>query len=185
MTGRLIAIVGPSGVGKDSVIAALCRRRDDLHPVRRVITRAADKGGEPFEPVSATEFQRRKMAGEFVLDWQAHGLSYGIPETVRTFVDGGGEAVANLSRGVLPLALAAFRSVTVVALTARSETLAHRLGARGREDEGDVAQRLKRSTLSLPKGIEATEISNEGPLEDTVSALLSALYPLNAARCSR
>ena len=30
MAGRFIAVVGPSGVGKDSVMAGLCAARPDL-----------------------------------------------------------------------------------------------------------------------------------------------------------
>ncbi|MFC6760861.1 hypothetical protein ACFQFQ_17395 [Sulfitobacter porphyrae] len=39
--GRFIAVVGPSGVGKDSVMAGMVARARDLVAVRRVITRAA------------------------------------------------------------------------------------------------------------------------------------------------
>ncbi|MGB0905008.1 MAG: phosphonate metabolism protein/1,5-bisphosphokinase (PRPP-forming) PhnN, partial [Mangrovicoccus sp.] len=39
MTGRFIAVVGPSGVGKDSVMAGLMERRPDLLLAKRVITR--------------------------------------------------------------------------------------------------------------------------------------------------
>ena len=38
--GRMIAVVGPSGVGKDSVMAGLLEARPALRRVRRVITRA-------------------------------------------------------------------------------------------------------------------------------------------------
>ena len=50
--GRLIAVVGPSGVGKDSVMAGLHGAIPDLHLVRRVITRAPDLGGEDYDAVS-------------------------------------------------------------------------------------------------------------------------------------
>ncbi|MEO0912102.1 MAG: hypothetical protein AAFY59_03810 [Pseudomonadota bacterium] len=39
MTGRFIAVVGPSGVGKDSVMAGMAARTGQLKLVRRVITR--------------------------------------------------------------------------------------------------------------------------------------------------
>ncbi|HMB13658.1 MAG TPA: phosphonate metabolism protein/1,5-bisphosphokinase (PRPP-forming) PhnN, partial [Roseovarius sp.] len=48
--GRLIAVVGPSGVGKDTLMRAMVAERPNLRRVRRVITRRADDGGEGHEP---------------------------------------------------------------------------------------------------------------------------------------
>ena len=95
MPGRVFAIVGPSGAGKDTLIAAARQARPDLHIVRRVITRPEEPGGEPYEGVTPEEFARRKADGRFVLDWQAHGLHYGIPDTVETaMADGAMQALA-------------------------------------------------------------------------------------------
>ncbi len=67
MPGRIFAIVGPSGAGKDTLIEAARRARPDLHIVRRVVTRPAEAGGEPYEGVTEEEFLRRRQAGGFVL----------------------------------------------------------------------------------------------------------------------
>ena len=77
--GRLIAVVGPSGVGKDSVMAGLVLRQAKLHLVRRMITRPANVGGEAFDAVTEQEFAQHVANQTFVLHWQAHGLRYGIP----------------------------------------------------------------------------------------------------------
>ena len=50
--GRLIAVVGPSGVGKDSVMAGLVLRRAKLQLVRRMITRPANVGDEAFDAMT-------------------------------------------------------------------------------------------------------------------------------------
>ena len=63
--GALVGVVGPSGVGKDSVMQALVAARPDLRLVQRVITRPETAGGEPFEGVSEAEFARRRAAGDF------------------------------------------------------------------------------------------------------------------------
>lgn len=177
MTGRLIAVVGPSGVGKDSVMAGLCARRPELAPVQRVITRDADLGGEDFTPASVRTFDAMREAGHFVLHWGAHGLFYGIPRCVLDDLAAGHDRIANLSRSVLKQARAVFGRLTVLHLTASPEVLAARLAGRGRETAAEIAARLARAGDGLPAGLELVEIANDGPLAQTVEAALVALYP--------
>lgn len=180
MAGRLFAIVGPSGVGKDTLMAAAKARMPDLHLVRRVITRAAEAGGEPFEAVSEAAFAQRLDRGEFVLHWRAHGLSYGIPMSVVERLQTGRPALFNGSRAMLETARAQFPALRVIHVTAYPEILAQRLAERGREDAPEIARRLDRAAIGLPGGIDAVEIDNSGPLETAVSALLSVLQPESA-----
>ena len=63
--GRLIAVVGPSGVGKDSVMLGIHQAMPDVHLVRRVITRPAAAGGEKFDAVTETEFADLAANGAF------------------------------------------------------------------------------------------------------------------------
>lgn len=175
--GRLIAVVGPSGVGKDSVMAGLVAARPGLVVARRVITRDAALGGEDFDTVDEAAFHRAVAAGDFVLHWGAHGLYYGIPARYAEAVAAGQEVLANLSRGVLDTARERFAAVTVLHLTARPETLAARLAGRGRESGEAIADRLARA---VPPAGRLFEVSNDGPLEVTVAAALAALYPVSA-----
>ena len=71
--GRLIAIVGPSGAGKDTLLRLALAADPRLHWARRTITRPP-ASSEPFESVSEDDFLRRQAAGEFALHWAAHGL---------------------------------------------------------------------------------------------------------------
>lgn len=174
MSGRLIAVVGPSGVGKDSLIAGIIAARPGIRAVRRSITRPADTS-EPFEPVDAAEFARRRTEGAFALDWTAHGLSYAIPIAALDAVVRGETVIANLSRGVLGRAQQVFGRLTILSVTASSEVLAARLGARGRESERDIASRLSRAAPPLPDAAERIEIDNSGPLQRAIDAALSAL----------
>ncbi|SEO58413.1 ribose 1,5-bisphosphokinase [Salinihabitans flavidus] len=177
MAGRLIAVVGPSGVGKDSVMRAMAERRPDLHLVRRVITRTPDAGGEDFDPVSEEAFAARAARGEFALHWRAHGLCYGVPAGVVDVLDDGRDALVNLSRTALPEAAEKFRGLKVLALTAAPEVLARRLAARGRESEAEIAGRLARAGYAIPGGLDVIEVVNNGPLAQTAEAALAALYP--------
>ena len=178
MTGRLIAVVGPSGVGKDSVMTALAERRPSIELVRRVITRAPGLGGEDYTPVTEDSFAELLAADAFCLHWAAHGLLYGIPATVRDQLAGGTDLLVNLSRSVLPEMKRAFANSAILSLTATPETLARRLQGRGRETPDSIAKRLERSALGIPEGVLVIEISNDGSLDETVAAALNALYPV-------
>lgn len=176
--GRFIAVVGPSGVGKDSVMAGLAAARPDLHLVRRVITRPEDAGGEVHDAVSPALFAARAAGGDFALHWRAHGLHYGIPAEVACILGAGQDALANLSRGVLAQAARRFPGMVALHVTARPEVLAARLRARGRESATEIARRLARPVAPFPDGLDVVEIDNSGPLEQAVRAALAALYPV-------
>jgi ribose 1,5-bisphosphokinase len=180
MSGRFIAVVGPSGAGKDSLMEALCARHPEILRVRRVITRAPEAGGEDHETVSAALFAARAAGGDFALHWGAHGLNYGIPVTVKAALANGQDVLANLSRGVLPKAAAVFGDLRVLHVTARPEVLAERLHGRGRETRAEIARRLARPAPVLPAGLNVVEIDNSGALEAAVEAACAAIYPVNA-----
>lgn len=183
MSGRLIAVVGPSGVGKDTVMDALTEAIPGLASVRRVITRPSDAGGEAFEGVDIKTFEEMEAHGAFALSWRAHGLAYGIPKSVDAELATGRDRLVNLSRDVLLDAKARFSRFLVLSLTARPDVLAKRLAARGRETSDEIAARLRRSK-SIPKSLDVVSIDNSGALEETIDAARRALYPESLTRCS-
>lgn len=177
MTGRLIGVVGPSGAGKDSVMQGLVALRPHFALVRRVITRAPELGGEDFEALSEARFAEMRDAGAFCVHWQAHGLSYGIPDAVRLRIGKGEQLLVNLSRDVLAQVARVFPAFTVLNVTASRATLEARLAARGRESEADIARRLGRAERALPTGLDLLTLANDGSLEDTVDAAIALLQP--------
>ena len=183
MNGRLIAVVGPSGAGKDAVMDGLVAACSGLHRARRVITRA-DDAGEAFEPASPAQFAVRRAAGAFALHWQAHGQSYGIPEAELAPLCHGGAVIVNLSRTVLPAAAEIAPRLVVLVVTASPEVRAARIAGRGRETTGEIAARLDRKVTlpPLPPQVEVLEVANDGPLADTVAQACRALYPASGRR---
>lgn len=165
--GVLVAIVGPSGAGKDTLMdAARAALAGDSRFVfaRRVITRPAGAGGEDHEAATPDAFAAREAAGGLALAWQAHGLGYGLPATVRDEIAGGRVVIANLSRRMIGAAEAAFPKVAVVEITAPVAVLARRLAARGRESEAEIAGRLAREAPLVARHAPVHRLANDRDL---------------------
>ena len=175
--GMLVLVVGPSGAGKDTLLEAARQALADdarFRFVRRVITRPAEAGGEAHEAVTETEFAAR----DFALQWQAHGLRYGIPADA---VEDGMIAVANVSRMVIAEAARRF-PIRVIEVTAPPEILAVAAGvAQTREQRGDVAQRLARS-VALPDHVPVDTVVNDGVAGRRRDALRRRAQPRSGRR---
>lgn len=179
MSGRLIAVVGPSGVGKDSVMAGMVARDPSLRLVQRTITRPPELGGEDYKYLAPQTFADAAARGAYSLYWDAHGLSYGIPAKTLTDVQSGHDCLANLSRGVLLQAARVFPSLIVLHITAHPEVLATRLAERGRETSDDIASRLQQADKPLPEGLKVVTVENNGTLEAAIEAACTAIQPVS------
>ena len=180
MTGRLFIVVGPSGAGKDTLLAGATKADPALHWARRVITRPETAGGEPFEGVTALAFGARLLAQDFALHWQAHGLRYGVPNAELAALDQCRVVLVNGSRAALPAAQQAFPHLTVIRITAPSSVLAERLAARGRENRDDIAARLQRASYDLPEGLPVIDVENDATPQVGIQRLLAAIQSFSA-----
>ena len=178
----MIAVVGPSGAGKDSLInLARMHYRDDLRIgfVQRVITRPADGATENHIPATSEDFQTLERSERFAVTWGAHGLRYGIPVETRDEIAAGKVLIANGSRA----ALAGFRvaypaALAVLEITARPDVIAARLAERGRESASEIEQRLSRDTGDWRPDCPHARIDNSGALEDAAERLYAAIATL-------
>lgn len=182
-TGRLFVVVGPSGAGKDTLLAGVLALDPTLHVARRVITRPHTPGAEPFEGVTQADFAARRLAGDFALHWQAHGLHYGLPHSELAPLALNRDVLFNGSRAALPAARLAFPDLISIRITAPSQVLAQRLAARGRESHADIAARLQRASYDLPAELVADlpviDIVNDATPEIGIRRLLAALHPIS------
>lgn len=177
-SGIMIAVVGPSGAGKDSLInLARVHYRDNVRVrfVRRLITRPADGATEDHIAATPEEFSALERAGRFAVTWGAHGLRYGIPRETLDEITAGKVLIANGSRAALAAFRATYPAVAVVEITARPDVIAARLAQRGRESAGEIERRLSRDTGDWKPQCPHARIDNSERLEDAAERLFAAI----------
>jgi len=174
----LVLVVGPSGVGKDTLLdgarMALAGDPRFVFP-RREITRPAEAGGEDHIPVDHEQFAVQEAAGGYGLSWRAHGLAYGIGAEISRDLALDRTVVVNVSRAVLDEARLRFGPVRILVVTADPDVLSRRLAARGRESAADMAARLARAEAITVSGEDVVEVCNDGTPEQGIAQFVAAL----------
>jgi len=174
----LIVISGPSGVGKDSVIAELKERDLPLHFVITATSRPPrpdEEHGVDYFFVSEEEFEEMIERGDLLEYAVVYDQYKGIPKTeVREGLESGKHVVmrvdvqgAETVRNLVPDALLIF-------LTAQNEEeLVNRLKNRETEDEESLKIRLQtvRQELKQMKWFDYVVINREGELDETVDVI--------------
>ena len=178
--GLLVLVVGPSGVGKDTLLDAardrLAQDKQFFFP-RRCITRPAGTVGEIHIPVRPEDFGQMARQGAFLLSWKAHDLGYGIPRHVLEEVEAGKTVIVNVSRSVIEDAceLVGRKNLRVVNIRASAAALRKRLEARGREDTLDIERRLARASAYQVDGDYVVHVDNDADLETGILRFIRAL----------
>ena len=175
--GRFVMVVGPSGVGKDSLIRAA---RDvlagDEHYVfpRRLVTRPSSDAEDNAE-ITAEAFERLRGEGAFAAAWTAHGLGYALPRAIDDDIARGRTVVCNVSRHAVQDLRSRYDNTFVVAIDAPREVLERRLATRKRGADGSLEQRLARAAPSPETLRPDAVILNAGTLEQAVAAFMRAI----------
>lgn len=176
--GAFVAVVGPSGAGKDTIIDYARSALGDqpgYHFARRVVTRPSSADAEDHDTLSEEQFSAAKQIGAFCHSWEAHGLHYGLPKSIDEEIERGTVVVANVSRGVLPALRQAYANLLVVHITASHDVLAQRLAARGREDADEIRRRLMRAAPNPCDPVDAVMIDNSGAVADAGDEFVAVL----------
>jgi ribose 1,5-bisphosphokinase len=170
----LVAIVGPSGAGKDTLLAvARAELGGTVVFPRRVVTRKAS-AAEDHESLSESEFAAAVAAGAFAFCWQAHGLAYGIPAAIDDDLRAGRTVVCNVSRNVVGDLRARYACCRVVLVTAPPDVLRARLAARARASDGDILARIARTVATHELAADLV-IENVGDPREAARPLLDLL----------
>jgi ribose 1,5-bisphosphokinase len=175
--GALVVVVGPSGAGKDTLIALardICADDPRIVFPRRIVTRPASEA-EDHDSATPFEFDAAVGQGAYAFWWEAHGLKYALSAAIDTGLRAGQTVVCNVSRAVVGRVRERYARVIVVMVTAPKEVLLARLAARGRESGGDVAERLGRAAPAVDELAPDVTIENIGDPRDGAGRLLEVL----------
>lgn len=176
-SGRFVLVVGPSGAGKDTVIAgakAACGRDPTIIFPRRVVTRPITDA-EDHDSLSDSSFDCAVKNNMFAFWWQAHGLKYGIPQSTGNDIRAGRTVVCNVSRGIVAAVQARYARVDAVLVIAPPDIISARLTGRSRQTDGPLTQRIERNA-SFKDFRPDYVIENIGTADTAVKTLLDMIY---------
>ncbi|SMD12158.1 ribose 1,5-bisphosphokinase [Desulfocicer vacuolatum DSM 3385] len=173
-SGRLFYFMGPSGVGKDTILNTLREiKNGEVFFATRYITRPVTDGGETHIELSKETFQKKRQEGFFAFAWQSHGFFYGISARIFSIMDEGWDVIVNGSRGYFPKAEKVFPDIIPVLVTASEATVLQRLKTRGREPEAEINRRLHRLKNFSIDHKSLIPIENESTPEAAANLFLS------------
>jgi ribose 1,5-bisphosphokinase len=175
--GRLVAIAGPSGAGKDTLLqlARDCFGGDSsvVFP-RRIVTREPS-AAEDHEGISEADFAAAVAADGFAFWWDAHGLKYALDAAIDDDIRAGKVVVCNVSRAVVGKLRHRYANVRVVLVVAPADVLAARLAARARTTDGTFVARLGRVAPTLGEMSPDVVIENVGDPQSGAEKLIEVL----------
>ncbi len=155
----LLVVSGPSGSGKDSVIAALRTLEPEVAYCVSTTTRAPRPGeieGVHYHFVSRADFERMLKAGDFIETREYAGNLYGTPKAFveQTLRSGRDLVMKPEVNGALAIKKLFPQAVLVFLTVGSEDELQRRLEVRNADTPSDIAARLETAR------IEATAIND-------------------------
>lgn len=164
----LIYLMGPSGAGKDSLIAHIKAANELLlHIPTRYITRPVQHNDvEQHIYMTLEAFDQAEQEQRFACSWRANGHAYALDVSLHQDLDAGKLVLINGSRAHYPKVAQNLQVACIpVYLHISSEVQTQRLWQRGRENKAQIAERVARSQVlaqALPKN--CISINAEQPI---------------------
>lgn len=180
MSGRVLVVSGPSGVGKSTVCGRLLEAGDVTLSISATTRspRGNEQQGVHYDFVSVSEFRRRIEAGEFVEWAQVHGETYyGTPlRPVEEALSGGRHVLLDIDvQGEQILRGKGLPVVSVLLKPPSMEELRRRLEARGDTDPAQIERRLRHAQAELEHAARYDLMVTNHDLERTIATVRAFL----------
>jgi len=178
----LIVISGPSGVGKDSVLAILKQTTPNLQFITTLTTRKRRPGeidGVDYTFVSKKKFDALKEKNRLLEYAQVYGNWYGPPKAaIRQALNAGKDAILRVDvQGVKNIRKIIPQAVFIFLAPASLAELEKRLKSRYTETPAELALRLKvaRDEMKQQRLFDYVVVNHHGKLDEAVNEIQSII----------
>lgn len=178
----LIVISGPSGVGKDAVLARL---KESGHPFERIVTvttrprRPAERDGVDYRFLISDKYREMLERGEFLESARVYGNWYGVPkEAVTEALKRGRDVVIKVDvQGAATIKKILPQAMLIYLAASSKEELADRLKKRSTESAADLALRVKVADEELKQQslFDYVIMNKPGEIDRTVSDIMAII----------
>ena len=173
-----IVISGPSGVGKDAVLARMRESGRSLEYIVTVTTRpqrAEEKDNIDYHFISAAQFQEM-IEQEELLEWaNVYGNMYGVPkQPIKQALERGQDTVVKVDiQGAATIKKLLPQAVLVFLMPSSMEELALRLKQRHTESIFDLALRMKTAEEEIKQlsQFDYMVINKQGEFDRTIAQI--------------
>jgi guanylate kinase len=180
---KLILIIGPTAVGKSSIIekalADYPRLRDIITYTTRSL-RAGESEGNPYHFVSQEKFKQLADAGFFLETAVVHGNLYGTPrDQIVGAAEEGKAIIIDIDvQGAKKLMQQFPETVTVFLMPPSLEALGERFVKRGITSQADLERRLESARLEMAQAGDFTHVIVNDRLDSAYQAVCRIIEDL-------
>jgi guanylate kinase len=184
----LIVISGPSGAGKDTVLARIRYRGLPFHFTITATTRPRREGEAADDPflscLSEAEFERLLAEDGLLEHAEVYGFRYGVPKApVKAALERGQDVLLRVDvQGAASIRALAPGAVLIFLAPPSLDELEARLRARALDDEATVQRRLERASAEMEQieRFDYVVVNEDGRVDEAVDQVLAIA---TAERC--